>query len=359
MSQRSLKIVVLLCLASLGLCARLGPPASGRARGDRGEGPTEGEKIFREKCGACHTTQSAAPLDPEELARSQGPTLAYAGNKFQGQWLEKWLVSPYRIRPAGYLPYRHMMSTAGGDVVDEAALPTHLSLSPAEATAVVGYLGAAKRNPNPYPAAGPSQEIRAQVHFEKILGCGSCHQARPGQGGLSGPELYTAPERLNREWAVAFIAEPPYWGTVPMPKISVRAEQLAAVGDYLFQHPAEKPAATVSAGEPRLVGKSRPAPATRAELLYQMFCSQCHGIQGDGKGINAPHIFISPRNHTSQEEMGMLTDDRLYAAIRYGGTAVGKSVLMPPWGGVMKDADIKALVEYVRALSNTGAGREQ
>jgi cytochrome c oxidase cbb3-type subunit 3 len=235
-----------------------------------------------------------------------------------------------------------------------------LSLPPVEAKSVAAYLGTFKKEPNSYPSSGSNQEIRAQVHFEKVLGCGSCHQARPGQGGLSGPELYTVSERLNRAWAAAFITEPTYWNAVPMPKISIRGEQLAAISDYLFQHPAEKPAPTGKVKEEgHPAGKSRPAPTTRAELLYQVFCSQCHGIQGNGKGVNAPSMFISPRNHTSQEEMGMLTDDRLYAAIRYGGTAVGKSTLMPPWGGVLKDTDIKALVEYIRILSNTGTGREQ
>jgi cytochrome c oxidase cbb3-type subunit 3 len=146
---------------------------------------------------------------------------------------------------------------------------------------------------------------------------------------------------------------------IPMPKINIRGDQLTAVGNYLFQSTSEKsiPSASQVKGEATTRGggsSSRPPIKSRPELLYQMFCSQCHGIHGNGKGINAPSMFISPRNHTSPEEMGMLTDDRIYAAIRYGGTSVGKSALMPSWGGVIKDSDIKLLVEYVRTLSGTG-----
>jgi cytochrome c oxidase cbb3-type subunit 3 len=86
-------------------------------------------------------------------------------------------------------------------------------------------------------------------------------------------------------------------------------------------------------------------------MLYQLYCSQCHGVRGNGKGINAPSLFVAPRDHTSSEEMGMLTDDRIFAAVKYGGTAVGKSALMPSWNGTIADDDIRLLVGYVRELS--------
>lgn len=318
---------------------------------------SEGQKIADVKCAACHSFQASGQVDPEELARSQGPTLAYAGNKFQASWLEKWLVSPSRIRPAGYLCYRYVVSTADGDRVDEAALPVHPTVSPAEAKTLASYLISLKKEPNAYPVSETTSTVRAQLHFEKILGCGSCHQVRQGQGGISGPELYTAYERLERGWGTAFMAEPNYWNTIPMPRISIRSDQLAAISDFLFQAPAEKSSQASSTSPIRkdaVSKQGKPSTKGRAELVYQMYCSQCHGINGDGKGINAASLFVSPRNHTSAQEMGMLTDDRLYAAIRYGGTAVGKSALMPSWGGVVKDSDIKLLVEHLRILSGTG-----
>jgi mono/diheme cytochrome c family protein len=343
----------LLCFIYLSLFACFGPTAASSRSVQ--EAQSEGQKIAAAKCAACHSFQSSGQIDPEELEHSQGPTLAYAGNKFQLSWLEKWLVAPTRIRPAGYLTYRYVVSTAEGDRINEAALPAHPTLSPAEAKAVAGYLSSLKKEPNAYPASETTGTVRAQLHFEKILGCGSCHQVQPGHGGLSGPELYTAYERINRGWGTAFMAEPNYWNTIPMPKISIRGDQLAALSDYLFQAPAEKSAPPASAVKNDAVVKTdRPAPKGRAQLVYQMYCSQCHGINGDGKGINAPSLFVAPRNHTSPQEMGMLTDDRIYAAIRYGGTAVGKSALMPSWGGVLKDSDIKLLVEHLRLLSGTG-----
>lgn len=356
MSAKSLIVIVLPCLTLVALltCVPRHVRSSGLNEKDIG---SEGQKVFSEKCSSCHSVQSSGPLDPEELARTQGPTLAYAGSKFQTQWLEKWLVSPYRLRQAGYLSYRHLVTTATGDRIDDGTLLTHPALSSAQAKAVADYFSLLKKDPGPYPWDTTGTAIRAQVHFEKILGCGSCHQAQPGQGGLSGPELYTASERLNPKWTASFIAEPNYWTAVAMPKISVRGDQVTAISDYLFKR-ASQTVNTNQATGSHVAGKAAPPPASRAELLYQLFCSQCHGIQGDGKGINAPAMFVAPRNHTSSGEMGMLTDDRLYAVIKYGGTAVGKSALMPSWSAVIKDSDIKLLTEYLRALSNTGTGGE-
>jgi cytochrome c oxidase cbb3-type subunit 3 len=141
-----------------------------------------------------------------------------------------------------------------------------------------------------------------------------------------------------------------------MPRLGLRAEQLAAIADYVFQAPSENhPNVAMLARTDGREAKPLQHPVSRVQTVYFLFCSQCHGLQGNGKGINASHMFVSPRDHTSRDEMAMLTDDRLYAAIKYGGGAVGKSPLMPPWGGVLKDSDIKLLVDYLRCLSGTAS----
>lgn len=92
------------------------------------------------------------------------------------------------------------------------------------------------------------------------------------------------------------------------------------------------------------------------EALYQSYCTACHGTGANGKGINVPDMSVQPRDHTDASEMGARTDEDLAKAIRDGGTAVGKSVLMPPWGAVLDDAQIAALVKHLRTLSGTQGG---
>jgi len=84
--------------------------------------------------------------------------------------------------------------------------------------------------------------------------------------------------------------------------------------------------------------------------LYEAYCTQCHGVSGHGDGINAAELSVQPRNHTDQDEMGARTDEDLFKAIKEGGQAVNKSVLMPNWDGNLNDGDIGDIVAYLREL---------
>jgi len=84
--------------------------------------------------------------------------------------------------------------------------------------------------------------------------------------------------------------------------------------------------------------------------LYKTYCWQCHGKNGDGMGINVHDMSVQPRNHTDAKEMSSRSDEELYKAIREGGQAISKSVLMPPWGGTLNDDEIRSLVAYLREL---------
>lgn len=90
--------------------------------------------------------------------------------------------------------------------------------------------------------------------------------------------------------------------------------------------------------------------AETAEDNYQLYCAQCHGIKGNGNGINVSDMQVAPRNHTDTAEMSKLSNSDLYDAIAQGGTAVGKSTLMPPWDGLMTDVEMKEMVAYLRDL---------
>ena len=88
----------------------------------------------------------------------------------------------------------------------------------------------------------------------------------------------------------------------------------------------------------------------RAEDIYQTYCWQCHGMNGNGNGVNIRDMSVQPRDHTDAAEMSTRTDDDLFKAIKEGGQSVNKSVLMPPWGGSLSDEGITGLVKYLRVL---------
>lgn len=92
------------------------------------------------------------------------------------------------------------------------------------------------------------------------------------------------------------------------------------------------------------------ADAKRGTLVYQVYCVQCHGVNGDGRGLNAARIAVQPRDHTDTGEMTARTDEELFKAIKFGGKSINKSVLMPAWGRTLPDEDIHALVAHLREL---------
>ena len=90
--------------------------------------------------------------------------------------------------------------------------------------------------------------------------------------------------------------------------------------------------------------------AERAEDVYKTYCWQCHGMQGNGMGVNIPDMSVQPRDHSDSKEMSARSDAELFKAIKEGGRSVDKSLLMPAWGGVLSDEQIEGLVRYLRQL---------
>lgn len=318
----------------------------------------EGARLFREQCAACHATSEAGAGDWEALAALPGPDLSTAGSRFRREWLAQWLVEPERFRPAGFLPFRHTVVTADGDKIDRGSLPPHPTLDAPSAAAVADFLASLQAPEVPYPIAEPSAAIRPEVQFHKILPCGACHRSAEGQGGVSAPDLGGASRRLRPEWLRSVTWDPRSRGSLLMPRVPLRADQLATLAAYLEASPSEDGDPTLpylAAGEE---ATAAPPPGGQAETIYRVLCSTCHGLAGNGRGINASFLFISPRDHTSFEEMSRLSDGAIATAIERGGVAVGKSALMPAWGSILDQEEIELLVAYLRRLSGSGGSRK-
>lgn len=119
----------------------------------------------------------------------------------------------------------------------------------------------------------------------------------------------------------------------------------------------EKPAKpSLIETEPAHVPASRAHPVTQETRdMYQFYCAQCHGTDGHGNGINAPHLTVPPRNHTKADYLETRTDEHLFTAIQQGGLAVGRAPCMPSWGHTLDDNTIHSLVSYIRELCHCEA----
>ncbi len=90
----------------------------------------------------------------------------------------------------------------------------------------------------------------------------------------------------------------------------------------------------------------------RGAALHVKHCAECHGADGKAEVI-VMHMDTPPKDQSDAVYMKTLPDAYLYLAICRGGVGVGKNFIMPAWGDLLSDQDIKDLVAQIRTFSGT------
>lgn len=92
-------------------------------------------------------------------------------------------------------------------------------------------------------------------------------------------------------------------------------------------------------------GKANRARGAGPDALYHDYCSVCHGDRGDGRSRARASLVPPPRDFTEPRLAATLSRDAMIAITRDGkpGTA------MVGWKTQLQDADIVAVVDYIRA----------
>jgi mono/diheme cytochrome c family protein len=91
--------------------------------------------------------------------------------------------------------------------------------------------------------------------------------------------------------------------------------------------------------------------SAKGKQVYKQYCVSCHGPNGKGDGQAAAALKPKPRDFTDKSLMGSLTDDYMVKVIQGGGASVGKSPMMPPWGGALKQKAIEDVIAFIRHFS--------
>ena len=87
------------------------------------------------------------------------------------------------------------------------------------------------------------------------------------------------------------------------------------------------------------------------EQVYQYYCAQCHGIKGDGKGVNATEdLPTAPKDFTSPKNLPVFKDEQIVNTIVKGGPAEQLSFIMPSWGDILSDEEVELLRAYLRGV---------
>jgi mono/diheme cytochrome c family protein len=92
--------------------------------------------------------------------------------------------------------------------------------------------------------------------------------------------------------------------------------------------------------------------AEAGKAKYAQLCASCHGLTGAGDGPASAGLNPKPAHHNDGAYMNALSNEHLTKVIAQGGTAVGKSPMMAPWGAVLGPQGVQDVVAYVRTLAN-------
>ncbi len=88
-----------------------------------------------------------------------------------------------------------------------------------------------------------------------------------------------------------------------------------------------------------------------AQADYESLCLKCHGAEGKGDGPVTKMVKDQSMGDLSDKgAMEQYSDDDLYELIAEGGEALEKAKLMPAHKDKLDEAQIKALITYLKTF---------
>lgn len=96
-----------------------------------------------------------------------------------------------------------------------------------------------------------------------------------------------------------------------------------------------------------------------AATSYGQICATCHGAGGAGDGVAGAALDPAPADFTDPAYWNdpVRADnvrERIITVIRDGGTAVGASALMAPWGALYTEDQLEEMADYVISFRPEG-----
>ena len=89
----------------------------------------------------------------------------------------------------------------------------------------------------------------------------------------------------------------------------------------------------------------------RGKRVFDTYCVWCHADATPAGPSNRSNLTPSPALIADGAALNGLSDEYMQNIIALGGSAVGKSAMMPPYGQTLKEDEIRAVIAYARAVA--------
>lgn len=89
----------------------------------------------------------------------------------------------------------------------------------------------------------------------------------------------------------------------------------------------------------------------QGKRVFNDKCVWCHAGTTPAGPSNRSNLTPTPPLFTDGETFNSLSDDFMRNTITLGGSAMGKSAIMPPWGQTLTQDEIRAVITYARAVA--------
>ena len=90
---------------------------------------------------------------------------------------------------------------------------------------------------------------------------------------------------------------------------------------------------------------------SQGKRVFYTYCVWCHADSTPAGPSNRSNLTPVPPLGSDGSEFNPLSDSLLRNTITLGGSAVGKSAMMPPWGNTLTEEQVNAVITFLRVIA--------
>jgi cytochrome c oxidase cbb3-type subunit 3 len=94
----------------------------------------------------------------------------------------------------------------------------------------------------------------------------------------------------------------------------------------------------------------------QGKRIFYDKCVWCHSDSTPAGPSNRTNLTPQPPSLSDGNIMNPLSQDFVRNIVLLGGSALGKSAMMPPWGNTLSEEEIQAVIAYSRRIASPAYG---